>query len=550
MDEIEQILRSQHTWIDRKVGGMSRRQRKIVAAALERVHADLLSVEAATWGAAERQAVVVLLTKAIASMTRAQVDELAAEFPSITKAAVRHSATTLQALDQQFAGSVRPLRFDTLEWWERKTKGIGQVRLREFRRSFRRYGAEAVQATETALAKTLVLGQPWYEARKEVWAAVRSEVGDRQWMVDRILRTEASAAYNGTALQTLIEEDDPEDPMFKKLVATFDRRTGKDSVYLHGQTKPVKKPFYDAVRGREYMAPPNRPHDREIVIGWRKSFPDDLDIEPVPGDQLEEAKAEAARKAVASRAPDTKVAASKKPRPTKPAKPKPDPRLRSAQQQAQAQEAADLLTKIQRLKGQAATLTSPEAKQLVVDQLRDTTKQLKAKTEQLKAVTKKARALSKKLEAPPSAVKASRPSKTARKKPAKPPAKISMDEVPRDLPDKEILRSLRETTAVKPAPSRKLDTHLSGYRDATPDEIDKIATGQIPTKTGRQFEPAKILIQPGAHEDGFPGIIIRDGNHRLEAARQAGAKYVIADVIVDRGGRSRTYRGVLIRVGR
>jgi len=58
-------------------------------------------------------------------------------------------------------------------------------------------------------------------------------------------------------------------------VATFDKVTGQDSVFVHGQTKRLSEMFVDD-KGREYDAPPNRPHDREIVVGWRSSYGDDI----------------------------------------------------------------------------------------------------------------------------------------------------------------------------------------------------------------------------------------------------------------------------------
>ena len=65
--------------------------------------------------------------------------------------------------------------------------------------------------------------------------------------------------------------------MHKKLVSTFDTVTGRDSVKLHGQTRLVNKPFYDSVNGISYMAPPNRPHDREIIVPWRTSYGEDFE---------------------------------------------------------------------------------------------------------------------------------------------------------------------------------------------------------------------------------------------------------------------------------
>jgi hypothetical protein len=58
----------------------------------------------------------------------------------------------------------------------------------------------------------------------------------------------------------------------KKLVAIFDKVTGLDSRLLHGQTRLVTELFEDVVSRKKFDAPPNRPHDREIVVGWRQRW--------------------------------------------------------------------------------------------------------------------------------------------------------------------------------------------------------------------------------------------------------------------------------------
>lgn len=295
-DAITTLLAVQHNWIKRKVGSMTRRQFEIVRAAMLEVQRGLAEAKWGTWTEAERRGTLVMLSRSMASMSAYQAAALMAEVPSIVKAGQRHSARWLRKLDKAFNGSVRPLRFDTLEWWENKHPEFGQVRLRQFARSFERYGAAAVKATEEALAKNVLLGQPWWDVRDEVWKHVRHSVGGQSWKVDRILRTETSAVYNGTMLAALQDEDDEEDRMHKRLAATFDQSTGKDSVLLDGQIKPVGEPFFDSYHGFEYMAPPNRPNDREIVIGWRSSY-GDVDIRQASAGERKAAEKEAQRRA-------------------------------------------------------------------------------------------------------------------------------------------------------------------------------------------------------------------------------------------------------------
>jgi len=306
-DRIAVLLEVQHRWIKGKLRRMSRRQFEIVRAAMLHVEAELRTVRWGSWGEAERRGTLIMLARAVSAMTAYQVAELAAELPNIVRMSQKHSAKWLRTLDKQFHGSVRPLRFDTLAWWESKHPEFGEVRLREFRKSLNRYGAAAVKATEDALARNVLLGQPWWDARDDVRRAVRGAVSSQDWRVDRILRTETSAVYNGTMLATLQSEDSADDPMNKRLAATFDAATALDSVLLDGQIQPVGKPFYDSYHGFEYMAPPNRPNDREIVIGWRSSY-GDIDLKHATRSQRQAAE-RAADKAARGRMGRTGAAA-------------------------------------------------------------------------------------------------------------------------------------------------------------------------------------------------------------------------------------------------
>ena len=255
-------------------------QTRALALTIERlreVRAELEVMELGSWGYAERTAVMRRLQAAVSQLSKGQVDLLKEGLADTARVSARDAATWLRALDQQYLGIARPLRFDALTWIDDQANQLSKVRLQTYAQSFARYGASTVQTIENEIAKTILTGEPWTKARPKVMAAMKHAVGDNQWMVDRVLRTETSAAYNSMQLNALIEEDDDDEPMLKRLVATFDSRTGRDSAALHGQTVPVKDPFFDPYFGKQYMAPPNRPHDREIVVGWRASYGEDFE---------------------------------------------------------------------------------------------------------------------------------------------------------------------------------------------------------------------------------------------------------------------------------
>lgn len=75
----------------------------------------------------------------------------------------------------------------------------------------------------------------------------------------------------------LWDEGDGEIPDLKKtLFHPMDNRTGKDSKRLsqNNPIVPINEPFIEYSTGKklEYMAPPNRPNDRAILIPYRDEW--------------------------------------------------------------------------------------------------------------------------------------------------------------------------------------------------------------------------------------------------------------------------------------
>jgi ParB-like chromosome segregation protein Spo0J len=76
-----------------------------------------------------------------------------------------------------------------------------------------------------------------------------------------------------------------------------------------------------------------------------------------------------------------------------------------------------------------------------------------------------------------------------------------------------------------PASMRDMSTHRGAYEGATPEEVQQIARGEIPTKnSSKPFPPVAVNIE----SDGQ--IYLNDGRHRLQAAKEAGANEILARV--------------------
>ena len=266
------IVIGQRARYERLWGALSRRQAKLASEAIADIERELARARPGSWTAAQSAATLTQLAEATKGLSARQQALLRRALPAIAMTAKDDVASYLTKLDKHYGGAVRPLRWDSLEWLRGYSRPLLKSRLRIHERSFARYGAEAVAGIESAIAKAQLLGKPWTDVRKTVMGIVREQVGGKQWMVDRIVRTETSTVYSSTTMAALLEEDEEDDPMLKKLVALWDKVTGRDSKLLHGQTRRVRELFTDVVRGREFDAPPNRPNDREIVVGWRASW--------------------------------------------------------------------------------------------------------------------------------------------------------------------------------------------------------------------------------------------------------------------------------------
>ena len=280
---------AQHARFEKLWAGINKRQRRLVEKTLRDVEKDLAKAKPGSWTAASSASTLVQLAQSVKGLSERQLQLLRRALPGVAKRAQKDTAAWLRELDESFLGSSTPMRWDTLEWLDGYSRPLLRSRLRVYRQSFARYGAAAVSGIEDAIAQKIMIGMPWTEAREEVMDIVREQVGGRTWMVDRIVRTEAATINSSVTMHALLEEDEPDDRMLKKLVATFDMVTAEDSRLLHGQTRKLNDLFTDVISGRKFDAPPNRPNDREIVVGWRRSWGDDRSFDADTAEEHETA---------------------------------------------------------------------------------------------------------------------------------------------------------------------------------------------------------------------------------------------------------------------
>lgn len=187
----------------------------------------------------------------------------------------RHLIQATKAFEKRYTGLTPVLQVEQAGVLRGVMSRVEPSLLDRYRRSTRLYTAPVVDKVKTSLAKSILQNESVGEAVERV-ASAGGILSEQNWRAERIVRTEMAYTYGVVKQGTMDEMRRTDLPdLQKKLIATFDSRTGEDSKELHGQTVPVDQPFiWTKPDGSvlRYMQPPNRPNDREIVIPWRPGW--------------------------------------------------------------------------------------------------------------------------------------------------------------------------------------------------------------------------------------------------------------------------------------
>lgn len=231
------------------------------------------------WTQASEFAVQIQLEEYIKAATRNTAVALAVMSSASAKRSVLDASKWLTALDKRYVGSVRRVRFDLAEYLATREGFL----INHYEKSLSFWGKTTSDAMRRVVSQDIMVGKNWAEIAEHMKKEIPAVAKAKLWMLRRVANTEVAYTYNRAAVDFLVSQDEPGRRLYKKLVATFDERTGDDSRVLHGQTVLVDQPFIN-VDGRGYMHPPNRCRDREIVVAWRPEYANilanrDLDTE-------------------------------------------------------------------------------------------------------------------------------------------------------------------------------------------------------------------------------------------------------------------------------
>ena len=191
--------------------------------------------------------------------------------------AQKHVAGAIKQLEKRFSGVEPVLQIEQAAVFQKVYRKFEPSLLDRYHRLTSNYPLPTIQRIRKHLALSMLSNESVDQATNRV-AGMGGLFAQERWRAERIVRTENSYSY-GVTTQRLLGETSREIPaLMKRLVTTFDGRTGKDSIKLNGQTVGWDQPFIwmkqtkSGVERVEYMQPPNRPNDRECVVPWRAGY--------------------------------------------------------------------------------------------------------------------------------------------------------------------------------------------------------------------------------------------------------------------------------------
>lgn len=187
----------------------------------------------------------------------------------IASLSIKDLVGEIQMFDKEFTGAVTPININAAI----AAQDTANFLVEKYQTNLNAYGSDLL----TQISNGLFAASIGETSNEEVVGRISKFFAAEEWKLRRIVRTELHNIYNVGKLQgmgTLAETQVPD--LKKTLMHPLDSRTGKDSVYAAtlGLVAEIDEPFFYVWKGkpREFMAPPDRPNDRAILVPYRDEW--------------------------------------------------------------------------------------------------------------------------------------------------------------------------------------------------------------------------------------------------------------------------------------
>lgn len=262
-----------------KTRAVLKRQLGTLSRTLDRLlRAQLSSTEAQVSGAGA-VVLVGLATRAVARAVALLNERLDIQSRHAVAAAATDAQVMVSGMEELMGNQVSFSRAALLQ--RMQSSGPVTTLLSVHRASAERYGA----ALTRKINNVVYAGLRDDLTQQAMVDRVSALLEQKRWWAERIVRTETARAYNAATEGAIGAYAAEGVPLGKKIIAFFDNRTAYDSVYVHGQVRAHGEYFIDGA-GRQYLYPPGRPNDREVIIPWSTRWPEGSRTRAIPAREM------------------------------------------------------------------------------------------------------------------------------------------------------------------------------------------------------------------------------------------------------------------------
>lgn len=225
-----------------------------------------------TFTAQKMRGAMVQVDLALKTMTEDLNEGMTSASEESALLGVEHLIKELEKWNKHFTGAVIPINVNAAAIATKATNFLFNQR----ESSLRQYSDIIRGQFSRTLADATIEQITFGEIVSRMGAFFLGE----EWRLHRIVRTELHNIYSQGKIRGMLDlwdEGSGEIPDLKKtLFHPMDNRTGKDSKRLNANNPivPIDEPFVEDSTGKTltYMAPPNRPNDRAILIPYREEW--------------------------------------------------------------------------------------------------------------------------------------------------------------------------------------------------------------------------------------------------------------------------------------
>jgi hypothetical protein len=257
----------------RRVVGLENTEAKVLLnhyrEAFGQIKLQLLMAEDNTFTEAKLRTILLQLETSIKAIELKIKNDMQEGFSFMYEQGIEDAVKEVNVLEQKFNGINQLVPLDAIL----ASTNPNTYLYNNYTSSIQTYNASLRANMQNVLTQGLIQRRSLNQVVSDMEVHIKTDA----WKIHRIVRTELHQIYNVSKMGGMGAIKKQFIPDLKKsMIHPIDERTGQDSKELSARNPiiDIDKPFKQTYNGKEivFMAPPNRPNDRAILIPYRESY--------------------------------------------------------------------------------------------------------------------------------------------------------------------------------------------------------------------------------------------------------------------------------------